>query len=301
MKNWLNLEWQALQIVVWVTSHYTLHPFLLLWHLTPISPLIFLQDPQNAKFILENDGMPMIISCLSKVNLETVLSAITTLYYMLNAQTKTSTLHPITIWNLKKEHTHTTQHTLPSLSLSLSLFHTHFSSPLSLSLSLSLSLTHTHTLLYLSSLLLYSLRSVCAHLHMRNSHLLSSSLKAFDKPVPLSVSLSSSLFLSLSLSHTHTHTHTLSSLSLSLSHTPLSHTHTLSSLSLIWPQGQKGVHAYVPPRTLGVTAHAAASTRKGFTAKEQSELPLMGMLILHQNYSLAKWGTKAECWTLFCP
>ncbi|KAL6044640.1 Armadillo repeat-containing protein 7 [Balamuthia mandrillaris] len=40
-------------------------------------------DPQFAAFILENDGVPLVAGCLGSANLETVLSAITTLYYLL--------------------------------------------------------------------------------------------------------------------------------------------------------------------------------------------------------------------------
>lgn len=56
---------------------------------TPTITLVDLNtDPINAALIFENEGIPLIISCLSSSRLETVLSAITTLYYLLSPQTK---------------------------------------------------------------------------------------------------------------------------------------------------------------------------------------------------------------------
>lgn len=40
-------------------------------------------DPRIAQIIEENDGLPLILGCLSSSHEETVLSAITTLYYLL--------------------------------------------------------------------------------------------------------------------------------------------------------------------------------------------------------------------------
>lgn len=48
-----------------------------------LSLKITLLDPRIAKVIEENEGIPLIIGCLSSACEETVLSAITTLYYLL--------------------------------------------------------------------------------------------------------------------------------------------------------------------------------------------------------------------------
>jgi len=45
-------------------------------------------DKKNQEVILANNGIPLIINCLSSTNEETVLSAITTLLLLINPQTK---------------------------------------------------------------------------------------------------------------------------------------------------------------------------------------------------------------------
>jgi len=45
-------------------------------------------DWRNAKIIIDNKGIPLIIKTLSSANEETVLSAITTLVYLLSSKTK---------------------------------------------------------------------------------------------------------------------------------------------------------------------------------------------------------------------
>jgi len=45
-------------------------------------------DARVAKIIQENNGIPLIIDCLSENNTETVLSAITTMNYLVNSSNK---------------------------------------------------------------------------------------------------------------------------------------------------------------------------------------------------------------------
>jgi len=45
-------------------------------------------DPQCARFIIENQGLAPIITCLGSTNIETVLAAMATLYYLLTPSTK---------------------------------------------------------------------------------------------------------------------------------------------------------------------------------------------------------------------
>ncbi|ELR24934.1 armadillo repeat containing 7 isoform 1 family protein [Acanthamoeba castellanii str. Neff] len=45
-------------------------------------------DPQFARLIIDNDGVPAVVGCLSSTNIETVLAAIATLYYLLSPVSK---------------------------------------------------------------------------------------------------------------------------------------------------------------------------------------------------------------------
>jgi hypothetical protein len=51
-------------------------------------------DPQFARLIIDNDGVPAVVSCLSSTNIETVLAAIATLYYLLSPVSKNGTTAP---------------------------------------------------------------------------------------------------------------------------------------------------------------------------------------------------------------
>eukprot|EP01097_Dermamoeba_algensis_P011734 TRINITY_DN9217_c0_g1_i1.p1 TRINITY_DN9217_c0_g1~~TRINITY_DN9217_c0_g1_i1.p1 ORF type:complete len:193 (-),score=32.39 TRINITY_DN9217_c0_g1_i1:212-790(-) len=57
-------------------------------------------DPLNATTIIENKGVELIIKCLSSANEETVLSALTTLYY-LSSEAKKEISAPVVIETLK--------------------------------------------------------------------------------------------------------------------------------------------------------------------------------------------------------
>eukprot|EP01120_Amphizonella_sp_Union-15-10_P010975 TRINITY_DN4554_c0_g5_i1.p1 TRINITY_DN4554_c0_g5~~TRINITY_DN4554_c0_g5_i1.p1 ORF type:complete len:184 (+),score=28.61 TRINITY_DN4554_c0_g5_i1:79-630(+) len=48
-------------------------------------------DPKHASTILENDGLPLIVNCLSSTNPETVMSAMTTLYFLIASRPDSKT------------------------------------------------------------------------------------------------------------------------------------------------------------------------------------------------------------------
>jgi len=51
-------------------------------------------DPKNASIIIDHDGLPLLLHCLSSSNEETVLSSITTLFFLLSERTKKDILTP---------------------------------------------------------------------------------------------------------------------------------------------------------------------------------------------------------------
>jgi hypothetical protein len=59
-------------------------------------------DSTNAGIVVENDGIPLIIKCLSSPVENTVLSAIATLYYLCNPATKKDILKPEVVECMKK-------------------------------------------------------------------------------------------------------------------------------------------------------------------------------------------------------